>query len=60
MKLPAILALNTLLENTHKNLRRAVIMNHLMARKRKMMKMMKMRKMRKLTLLQNVHLVGLV
>ena len=57
MKLPAILALNTLLENTHKNLRRAVIMNHLMARKRKMMKM---RKIRKLTLLQNVHLVGLV
>ena len=54
MKLPAILALNTLLENTHKNLRRAVIMNHSMARKRKM------RKIRKLTLLQNVHLVGLV
>ena len=57
MKLPAILALNTLLENTHKNLRRAVIMNHSMARKRKMKKM---RKIRKLTLLQNVHLVGLV
>ena len=57
MKLPAILALNTLLENTHKNLRRAVIMNHSMARKRKMRKM---RKIRKLTLLQNVHLVGLV